>query len=267
MSHRNPDEIEALRQRVAEIPSWYHAVDLGDGIETPGAFRMSDWLGDYAFPESLEGARVLDVGAANGFFAAHFASLGAKEVVAIDLPTWASHDWTPRYLESFEAKSAAEKDAIDRAVMRAGFDLVIDALGVGDRVRKVEMAIYDLSPEQLGHFDLVFCGSMLMHVRDPVLGMHAMRSVCAPDGQIVVSVAMLDSEALGIDPNEPVARFAGEWNQCNWWQLSPAGLRRLLECCDFTRIESDTTFVLENTTGEFKDPTYLCRARPRAAGE
>ena len=29
---RTPAEVEALRKRVAEIPSWYHCIDLGGGF-------------------------------------------------------------------------------------------------------------------------------------------------------------------------------------------------------------------------------------------
>ena len=51
------------------------------------------------------------------------------------------------------------------------------------------MAIYDLSPEHVGMFDLVFCGSMPMHVRDPILGVQRMRSACKDDGRLIISIA------------------------------------------------------------------------------
>lgn len=85
---REPREIETLRHRVAGIEAWYHRIDLGDGVETPGHFRMSDYLGAYHLPERLDGMRVLDVGASTGFFAYEFERRGAAEVVAIELPTW-----------------------------------------------------------------------------------------------------------------------------------------------------------------------------------
>jgi len=61
-----------------------------------------------------------------------------------------------------------------------------------------------------------------------------------------------------------VARFAGEWNQCNWWQFSGAGLEKLLLCCDFDRIEHRARDVLRDVWGAFADPTFVCHARPRA---
>ena len=253
---RTAAEIAALRRRVEEITSWYHAIDLGDGVETPGPFRMQDFLSSYDFGR-LDGKRVLDVGASNGFFACHFEKLGAAEVVALDLPSWGAHDWTPRYAQSFQAKRAEERDWIDRQVMRAGFDLVCEALGCR-RVRKHEMTIYEITPETLGTFDLVFSGSMLMHVRDPILGIQRLRSVCKDaGGRLIVSIATTLE-----DVPQPVARFVGAWDECKWWQMNPQCLKEVLRCCDFEPEEPGKRFVLTDRTGQFQDPTFVVHARP-----
>lgn len=254
---RTRQEIEALTKRVASVASWYHAIDLGDGVITPGPFRMADYLKHYHFPDSLAGKRVLDVGASNGFFAAHFERLGAEEVVALDLPTWADQDMTPRFRRQFEEKSAAEKADIDRQLLRDSFTTVIEELGCKN-VRKVDRTIYQLDPADLGTFDLVFCGSMLMHVRDPMLGLFGMRSVCKEDGRLIIAVSTsMENET------EPVARFAGQWNQTNWWVVNPPCLQNMLRCADFDGIENEELFVISDTTGQFNEPTFSCHALPR----
>ena len=258
MTTRTQQEIEALRARIAEVDAWYHCIDLGDGVETPGHFRMSDYLAFYQLPERLDGLRVLDVGASTGFFSYEFERRGAAEVVAVELPGWADHDWTPRYAREHSEKAATERDKIDRDVMLDGFKIVGEALG-STRVRREFSTIYDLTPEKLGEFDIVFSGAMLMHVRDPVLGLHALRACCKRSGRLVMSLSMLES-----DGDEALARFAGEWDQCNWWQLSPAALRKMLACCDFDRIENEGTYTLKDVTGQFQDPTFVCHALPRA---
>lgn len=254
---RSAAEIAAIRQQVAAIESWYHRIDLGDGIETPGHFRMSDYLRHYHFPERMDGMRVLDVGAATGFFAYEFERRGAAEVVAVELPTWDSHDWTPRYRAGLAARSQQEKDTVEREVMIDGFKVVGEALG-STRVKRIYKRIYDLTSAELGHFDLVFSGAMLMHVRDPILGIQRMRDCCAPDGRLIVSIS-----TTMMDQKEPVARFVGEWNQCNWWQMSPACLDSVLHCCDFTHIDHRDRYTLQDVTGQFHDPTYVCHAFPR----
>jgi tRNA (mo5U34)-methyltransferase len=256
---RTAQQVADIRAKIAQISSWYHRIDLGDGIETPGHFRMAEYLRHYHLPERLDGKRVLDVGASSGFFAYEFERRGAKEVVGVELPSWADHDWTPRYRREFEQKSAADRQNIDREVMRDGFTVVGEALG-SRRVRRIWKTIYDLREAELGTFDIVFSGAMLMHVRDPILGIQRMRECCRPDGRLIVSLSSYQSDAA-----EPVAKFVGEWNQCNWWQMSPRCLDEVLRCCDFDRIEHREHYVLRDVTGQFQDPTYVCHALPARA--
>ena len=254
---RTPQQIADIQQKVAKIESWYHRIDLGDGIETPGHFRMADYLRYYNFPERMDGMRVLDVGASTGFFAYEFERRGAAEVVGVELPSWGDHDWTPRYRKGFEQKSVSDKQNIDREVMRDGFTVVGEALN-SMRVRRVWKAIYDLRAKELGQFDIVFSGAMLMHVRDPILGIQRMRECCKPSGRLIVSISSIFPEST-----EPIAKFVGEWNQCNWWQMSPRCLEEVLKCCDFDRIENRETYTLQDVTGQFHDPTFVCHALPR----
>lgn len=254
---RTTEQIAELQRKVAQIQSWYHRIDLGDGIETPGHFRMADYLRHYRLPERMDGLRVLDVGASTGFFAYEFERRGAAEVIAVELPSWDAHDWTPRQRAELAAKSATEKRKVDREVMVDGFTVVGEALGTR-RVRRIWKAIYDLRAFELGTFDLVFSGAMLMHVRDPILGIQRLRECCRPDGRLIVSI----STAL-LDQPEPLARFVGEWNQCNWWQMSPACLDAVLQCCDFAHIDHRDRYTLQDVTGRFHDPTYVCHAFPR----
>ena len=46
-------------------------------------------------------------------------------------------------------------------------------------------------------------------------------------------------------------------------EMSPAALPKMLTCCDFGRIENEGTYTLEDVTGQFQDPTYVCHALPR----
>ena len=46
------------------------------------------------------------------------------------------------------------------------------------------MSAYDLSPE-LGTFDFVFCGDLLLHLKDPITPVENIRSVCTGSAVIV----------------------------------------------------------------------------------
>jgi tRNA (mo5U34)-methyltransferase len=282
MARSQPDR-DALLQRVADIEGWYHAIDFGDGIRTPGPFDMAAHLDAYGLPERMDDMRVLDVGCANGFFAIEFEKRGAREVIAVDVPSWLAKDWSPAYAREYVAKrTEVERDAIDSRSLRAAFELVVEVLGRG-RIRREELSVYDVDPDRLGTFDFVFCASMLMHVRDPLLALHRLRTVCRDDGEIVVSIS--SPPALQADGDDPIARFVGTADQCNFWQMSAACLRRMLACCDFKPVDAGSHFVLSDQptaqvismlaeaegaidvhavpgSGEFRDPHYVCHARP-----
>src|SRR5262245_38722803 len=61
-----PEETPEQRALIARIESegpdwWYHTIDLGHGVHTPGNFDHSPALGAFPLPESLAGKRCLDV--------------------------------------------------------------------------------------------------------------------------------------------------------------------------------------------------------------
>lgn len=249
-------DLDGLREQIASIDSWYHVIDFGAGLVTPGAFDMRKYLSHYPLPDTLDGLRVLDVGASNGYFAAEFVRRGASEVVALDLPGWEHHDWSPRQRAVLEARTASERKHVDEVLFSRALGLVARELGEG-RVIVESRAIYDISPEALGYFDLVFCGSMLMHVRDPLLGLHAIRSVLRESGTLVISVSTIAED----DPR-PLAAFVGEWDQSNFWQMNPACLRRMLVTADFVPEGDGVLYDQRAETADFVDRIFLTKAVP-----
>src|SRR5690349_11667558 len=80
---------------ISTVP-WYHSIDMGDGIVTPGHYDHRPYLHYYGIPENLSGKKVIDIGAASGFFSFECERRGAQ-VTATDLPTWFEHDFGPNY--------------------------------------------------------------------------------------------------------------------------------------------------------------------------
>jgi hypothetical protein len=73
---------------------WYHTVDLGDGLITPGVYDYRHCVEAFFIPESLQGRRVLDIGAATGFFSFEFERRGAI-VISTELPSLLDIDKFP----------------------------------------------------------------------------------------------------------------------------------------------------------------------------
>ena len=65
---------------------WYHTIDLGNGLVTPGHFDYRSSLPLFLFPEDMTGMSVLDIGAANGFFSFEFEKKGAN-VTSVEVPS------------------------------------------------------------------------------------------------------------------------------------------------------------------------------------
>jgi tRNA (mo5U34)-methyltransferase len=154
----------AQLREVAETGDWYHSIELAPGVVTRGMFDHRPYVKHYGLPENLAGKRVLDVGTFEGFWAFELESRGA-EVVALDVPRIQKLDWPPRL------RPKDDEERGDR------FRLAAEARG--STVRWVGTSVYDATPEELGgQFDLVFCGSILIHLRDPMLALERMAALC-----------------------------------------------------------------------------------------
>src|SRR5712692_3071912 len=81
-------DLSALRREVDSI-AWYHRIDLGHGIVTPGMYDPGAVLDRIGIPERLDGRSVLDIGAYDGFFSFEAERRGASRVLATD-----SYEWT-----------------------------------------------------------------------------------------------------------------------------------------------------------------------------
>ena len=89
----NSERAARLRAEVAKIPFWYHCLDLGDGVVTPGcaATKWGQTGNSIGMPRSLTGKSVLDVGAWDGFYSFEAERRGASRVLATDSYAWTTY--------------------------------------------------------------------------------------------------------------------------------------------------------------------------------
>jgi 2-polyprenyl-3-methyl-5-hydroxy-6-metoxy-1,4-benzoquinol methylase len=151
-------EQKAILQRISEV-EWYHSIDLGHGVITPGLFDHRPLLSHYHLPENLSDKRVLDVATYDGFWAFEFEKRGPSEVVAMDIQTWNEIDIPPHI------RAGASREMLDKET-GAGFNIARDILG--SNVQRKIMNVYDLAPEWMGKFDVVFCSDLLLHLMNPM---------------------------------------------------------------------------------------------------
>jgi len=209
-----------LRQRVAEL-DWYHTLELAPGVVTPGWFDLRGVVDQVPIPDALHGARVLDVGTFDGFWAFEMERRGAAEVVAIDVLDPAGWDWP------VGSDDAVVHEIGKRKARGAGFVLAKDALE--SSVRRIESSVYDLDPAEVGSFDFVYVGSLLLHLRDPVRALERVRGVA--HGSVVV-VDAVDGLLTATRPRRPAASLDGVGRPW-WWKPNVAGLVRMVEVAGF----------------------------------
>jgi tRNA (mo5U34)-methyltransferase len=225
------DETSDLRAEVERYP-WYHSIDLGAGVVTPGMFDHRPVLGRYPLPESLAGKRCLDVATMDGYWAFEMERRGAESVTAIDLDDPEELDW-PAALRGDHDRTLDETKAERFALAKRA---------LGSNVERVIMSAYDLGPE-LGEFDFVFCGDLLLHLKDPITPVERIRSVCT-ESAVIVNVI----KRFRFREGAPLAELDGV-GSFTWWTTNLAGLVRIVEAAGFARVEPTEPFELPFSGG------------------
>jgi tRNA (mo5U34)-methyltransferase len=220
------------RAAIASVPSWYHTIEVAPGVVTPGAFDLRGIVDRLPWPE-VRGKRCLDVGTYDGFLAFELERRGAAEVVAVDLPGYEHWDWElhqrdrgPEYMRRVAGPDVGAGARVARELL-------------GSAVRFERMSVYELDPGSLGAFDVVVCGSLLLHLRDPLRALAAIRAVC---GGYFLSTNQVELGLSLLHPRRPLFRLDGTSGATQWWLANRAGNRQLLRAAGFEVVEESRQY-------------------------
>jgi tRNA (mo5U34)-methyltransferase len=162
-----------LRTQIAKELYWFHRIELGPEIVTPGwSDPKSEKLPYFGLPDDMRGMRVLDIGCSEGFFSFEAERRGANEVIAIDS--------MPESVRRFNICRAA----------------------LGSSAVAFLTSVYDLNPRAFGTFDLVMFFGVLYHLRHPLLALEKVCDVCS--GTVLLQTNGFEDPALG---DSSCARF------------------------------------------------------------
>lgn len=223
-----PDK-ETLLNRVNSFPYWYHKIELPYEIITPGLSPIN--ADSYLIPENLQGKRVLDVGAWDGFWTFEALKRGAEQVVAID-------DFSDflGFLDNSARKTWET------------FDFCKEIFEYTDtQCQRIEMSVYDVTPENLGFFDIIFFFGTIYHLRHPLLALDKLSAVCKKE--IYVESAVLDHFSpyrggfgFGYPGGQMVMEFypGKEYgnNNSNWWVPTLTCLGNMVCSAGFPKIRT-----------------------------
>ncbi len=248
--------VETFNQRAqrlgfADIENyyWYHAVELPDGLITPGLYDIRSSLASFGFPDDMRGMQVLDIGSATGFFAFEFARRGAR-VVSVELPSLYDLDRFPgqgidQTLDKIGAmivpRSMSEMrgyvrkytaDELYFYLLKGPFDFCRKLLNAP--VERCLSTVYELSEAKLGtSFDLVFMGDILVHTLNPLQALAAVAPLCR--GTLVLSQVI-----PGEPGDEPAMRYVGGdtpgSDEVSWWVPNMACMIQILKKLGFASL-------------------------------
>lgn len=229
---------EVARRNLGNVGGfyWYHSIDLGGGLVTPGDYDFRDRLSDYPFPANMSGVTALDVGSATGFFAFEFERRGA-DVTSVDLPSIGHWDliWSdrakliPELLHGHAVSNVAE---LDHAHMHGPFNFCHKLRN--SRVKRCLSRIYDLTPEKLGReqFDFVFLGDILGHLFSPLAALNALAPLCRKEMVISLDLDTLPGATLTYGGGERRETDGRSWFRPNW-----EATRQMLLRVGFRKVE------------------------------
>lgn len=235
----------AKQRRVDEIPFWWHSVDLGDGVVTPG-HKTPEILADEWHTLDLAplvGCSVLDIGAWDGYFSFTAEAHGAARVVALDHFVWAlDHERSAEVGAGYAARGLPTPplqhlDGVwdtDGLPGKRGFDLCHEL-----RTSRVEAIVADFDTadlDRLGRFDVVLYLGVLYHEPNPMRALGRLR-------QVTGGVLYIESEMMfvpGRDEQPAALFFPGSelhGDVTNWWVPNDACLAGMCLASGFSRVD------------------------------
>jgi tRNA (mo5U34)-methyltransferase len=229
-------DTQDVRARVASHKYWYHTIDVAPGVATPGWYDTRPVVDLMPWPD-VQGKRCLDIGTFDGFLALELERRGATEVVAIDIPDHNLWDWPPDY----RAAGMPTEPGFEFDEPRGtGFRLIKEL--TGSAVDWRPLSIYDLDPADIGTFDVVVMGSLLLHLRDPLRALEAVRRVVRPDG-FLLSSDQIEAGLTLQSRRKPLFTLNGSGGMCQWFNFNAAGHERMLFAAGFEVQERSKPFI------------------------
>jgi tRNA (mo5U34)-methyltransferase len=225
---------------------WYHTIDLGGGLITPGLYDYRESISSFPFPSDMTGMKVLDVGPATGFFSFEFERRGAR-VTAMELPSLRDLDRFPGqsvesslariermiFPDSVNGLSQHRRGDNEREVYRCLLEAPFEfcKARLNSKVERRFSTIYD--PDVGGDFDLIFVGDVLVHTLYPLKALAALAPLCRG--------SLIFAQVLPPGPQEPPAMlYTGgddpNEDEVSWWLPNKSCLIAMLRKLGFAGV-------------------------------
>lgn len=223
------EQLVSFVKSINDAGGSYHRLSFGSGIVMEGEYDIRKYIDNYGVPKNLSGKSVLDIGTGTGFFALECIRRGAQ-VTAIDI-------WNADF-----------------------YNKIREILCLN--LKYIRKNIYELD-ESFGKFDLVICGSLLLHLRDVFGAIERIYSVCKREA--IIATASIESQECN---DRALCEFVGlkntsiEGEYWVYWHLNALALQKMLLASGFSEAHEVGQFVLESEPGKsgFAVPHVVVKA-------
>jgi tRNA (mo5U34)-methyltransferase len=223
------------------LTNWYHTIDLGHGLVSRGIFDHRPVMHHFGLPSSLARKTCLDVATANGLFAFEMERRGAARVVAMDAPSLGDLDLLPRVRQRMGPRL---NEMVGPG--QPQFQIAHDYLA--SKVEPVLCNVYDLSPETVGRFDVVMCGSLLLHLFNPL---KALVNILTVTLELAIIEVPVDAELDAKHSTEPLVAVGCRHAERDllgkravYWRFSTSAVEEMLAYAGFSSTRRQATFEL-----------------------
>jgi len=220
---------EALEAEVQSRAPWYHNIDLGLGVITPGRSYDGIWNNIRLVRNSIDykQKRVLDIASYDGMWAFEAERLGAAEVVATDITYHAFEHFM--FCKQVLGSKVVPYYNVSPYNLAERLDVRFGALhsDFGD-------AAMTSTPEDRA-FDVVHHLGLLYHLRDPLATLSQARSVMKKGGMLLMETGVVLNMELscmvfnGVDPDN----FRIYDDPTTWWAPTILCLHEMLRASLF----------------------------------
>ena len=239
------NQLDAFRQYAAGITFkgienfyWYHSIELGNGIVTPGDYDYRNSLDGFHFPQDMTGMQVLDVGSATGFFAFEFEKRGAT-VVSVELPALTEWDMIESEKEFILKHLMHNHNAVTQ---EEAFYRHLDGpfqfcqTQKNTSIKRIYSSVYNLRRHltETAAFDIVFLGDILLHLFSPFAALNAIAPLCK--SKLIIATDLFDLQAQA-----PLMEFlgtkSGGKDSRTWWMFNDKCVEEMLHRVGFNYVK------------------------------
>lgn len=152
--------IEPKKNIKIEDCIFYHSFKMPDGQIIHGNWDLTECVEEYLGKINYNKKRIIDIGAASGYLSFYVEQKGA-EVISFDMPDGSYWDVLkyPGYKPAVHTKT--------HEMYYNAYDYMHEKMNSKCKIYRDD--IYKDLPDKLGNFDGAIFGTMLSHVRDPML--------------------------------------------------------------------------------------------------